>query len=147
MQSRIVPPAILCVIATYPVWAFAGWLVAVGIVSGGEGFLLLAPLAVSLLVPGFIIVSLSIVLLVDRTNHQVWGAVVAVVYGLASVYSIIIFYAVLSGQGIGSFPVGIAMAAAAAPPLGLVGALWSIAWKPHEEEKKTDNRMWIVTPT
>ena len=144
LQSRIVPPAILCVIATYPVWALAGWLVVVGILYGGEGFLLIAPLVASLLVPGFIVVGLSMALLTDRTHHRIWGVVVAVPYGLASLWSILIFYGIVSGEGIGSFPVWIALAAAVAPPLGLVGAVWSVAWKPAGEEKKTDNRMWIV---
>lgn len=146
MRDRIVPPAILCVIATYPVWAFTGWLVAVGILYGSVGFLLLFYLAEELLVPGFLIVGLTIALLVDRDHHQIWGALVAALYGLASIYSFLIFYAVLSGTGIGSFPVWIALAAAASPPLGLVGAIWSIAWKPTREEKNPDNKMWNIPP-
>jgi hypothetical protein len=114
--------------------------------SGGAGFLLLFDLAEVLLVPGFLIVGLTIALLVDRDHHRTWGAVVGLLYGLASIYSSLIFYAILSGAGISSFPVWIALAAAASPPLGLVGAVWSIAWKPTREEKKPDNRMWSIPP-
>ena len=136
MQSRIVPPAILCVIATYPVWALTGWLILVGILYTGPGFLDLAVFAASLLIPGFLVVGLSIALLIDRAHHRIWGAVVALLYGLASIWSIVIFYSVVSGEGIGSFPTWIALGAAAAPPLGLAGAIWSVAWNPIGEEKE-----------
>ena len=145
MQSRIVPPAILCVIATYPVWALAGWLVLVAIQYTGPGFLDLAVLATSLLIPGFLVVGLSIALLIDRAHHRIWGVVVALFYGLASLWSILIFYGLVLGE-ISSFPIWIALGAAAAPPIGLVGAIWSITWKPIGEERKPDNRMWIVSP-
>ena len=83
----------------------------------------------SLLVPGLWLFVISLILLLDGARKTVWGIIAAGSFGLASIYSFLVFEQILTGNSVGSLSLWIVVPVFAGPILGLIGAVWALLWK------------------
>ena len=83
----------------------------------------------SLLVPGLWLFVIALLLFLDGARKTVWGILAAVSFGLASVYSFLVFEQILTGMSVGSLSLWIVVPVFSGPILGLIGAVWALLWK------------------
>ena len=133
LYIRPVWPALLCVIGATPVTLSLAFLAGVTFVyslaSQGPYFADVISALFGLLVPGLWLFVISLLLLLDGARTTVWGILAAASFGIASIFSFLVFAQILTGMSVGSLSLWIVVPVFAGPILGLIGAVWALLWK------------------
>jgi hypothetical protein len=79
----------------------------------------------------FWLLTISVILLLDGTNHRALGVIATISFGLPSILSILFIDQFLSGQPGPNRQWYIVLPVFSGPLVGLVGALWALVWKPR----------------